>query len=378
MQRDDLDAATLGDVGRWKRQMMRTEDVAITHIDLHGSTVGDVAEKLYTSGHDQLPTVCGHSVSVSSLLTALANVTRETLATPSEPGACESEHGTVSETRTAETVGLFFEPAEDVHAQQREHTREERHANVLETLYALPAVTTLPTSEKIECDAMVLLKDAVDLMDECDRHAIFTTLEDDVVCVVTAEDILTFLGVAETLREIARSVEFEQLPVFKTAKDTFLVVRQEHNYDLTTADVFMWIIERNVNAVVFIESAHRVSGERRPSHERHGHLLAEISRRDILDLDADNFAAIFSQDPVDFVCRPKKRRVLGACCSAFVETVEDRRDALLRAADREDIETCLPRRFYVLQDDCVAAFTPLSILRSSARITRRSQADATP
>ena len=140
----------------------------------------------------------------------------------------------------------------------------------------------------------------------------------------------------------------------------------------------MWIIERNVNAVVFIESAHRVSGERQPSHERHGYLLAEISRRDILDLDADNFAAIFSQDPVDFVCRPKKRRVLGACCSAFVETVEDRRDALLRAADREDIETCLPRRFYVLQDDCVAAFTPLSILRSSARITRRSQADATP
>ena len=360
--------------------MMDTDDVAITHIDLHGATVGDVAEKLSASGHEQLPTLCGHSVSVSSLLTALANVTRETLATPAEPGACESEHGTVSETRTAETVGLIREPTEDVHARQkREHTREDevQHANVLETLYALPAVTTLPTSGKIECDATMLLKDAVDLMDERDRHAIFTTLEDDVVCVVTAEDMLKFLGVADTLREVARSVEFDQLPVFETAKDTFLVVRQEHNYDLTAADVFTWIIERNVNAVVFIESAHRVPGERRPPHDRRGHLLAEISRRDILDLDADNFAATFRQDPVDFVCsNAKKRRVPGACRSAFVETVSDRRDALLRAADRNDIETCLPRRFYVLQDDCIAAFTPLSILRS-ARIARRSLADST-
>ena len=380
MRRDDIDAATLGHVGRWKRRMMDTDDVAITHIDLHGATVGDVAEKLSASGHEQLPTLCGHSVSVSSLLTALANVTRETLATPAEPGACEGEHGTVSETRTAETVGLIREPTEDVHARQkREHTREDevQHANVLETLYALPAVTTLPTSGKIECDATMLLKDAVDLMDERDRHAIFTTLEDDVVCVVTAEDMLKFLGVADTLREVARSVEFDQLPVFETAKDTFLVVRQEHNYDLTAADVFTWIIERNVNAVVFIESAHRVPGERRPPHDRRGHLLAEISRRDILDLDADNFAATFRQDPVDFVCsNAKKRRVPGACRSAFVETVSDRRDALLRAADRNDIETCLPRRFYVLQDDCIAAFTPLSILRS-ARIARRSLADST-
>lgn len=376
MRRDDIAAATLGDVGRWKRRMMDTDDVAIMHIDLHGATVGDVAEKLSSSGHEQLPTLCGHSLSVSSLLTALANVTRETLATPAEPGACESEHGTVSETRTAETVGLIREPMEDFHTRQkREHTREDevQHANVLETLYALPAVTTLPTSEKIECNANMLLKDAVDLMDERDRHAIFTTL-DDIVCVVTAEDILKFLGVADTLREVARSVEFDRLPVFETAKDTFLVVRQEHNYDLTAADIFTWIIERDVNAVVFIESAHRVPGERRPLHDRRGHLLAEISRRDILDLDADNFAAIFRQDPVDFVCS-KKRRVPGACRSAFVETVADRRDALLRAADRDDIETCLPRRFYVLQDDCIAAFTPLSVLRS-ARIARRSLVDA--
>ena len=376
MRRDDIAAATLGDVGRWKRRMMDTDDVAIMHIDLHGATVGDVAEKLSSSGHEQLPTLCGHSLSVSSLLTALANVTRETLATPAEPGACESEHGTVSETRTAETVGLIREPMEDFHTRQkREHTREDevQHANVLETLYALPAVTTLPTSEKIECNANMLLKDAVDLMDERDRHAIFTTL-DDIVCVVTAEDILKFLGVADTLREVARSVEFDRLPVFETAKDTFLVVRQEHNDDLTAADIFTWIIERNVNAVVFIESAHRVPGERRPLHDRRGHLLAEISRRDILDLDADNFAAIFRQDPVDFVCS-KKRRVPGACRSAFVETVADRRDALLRAADRDDIETCLPRRFYVLQDDCIAAFTPLSVLRS-ARIARRSLVDA--
>jgi len=374
MRRDDIDIATLGDVGRWKRRMMDTDDVAITHIDLHGATVGDVAEKLSSSGHEQLPTLCGHSVSVSSLLTALANVTRETLATPAEPGACESERGTESETRTAETVGLIREPTEDVHAQQkREHMREDEevHANVLETLYALPAVTTLPTSEKIECDATMLLKDAVELMDERDKHAIFTTLYDDIVCVVTAEDILKFLGVADTLRDVARSVEFDQLPVFETSKDTFLVVRQEHNYDLTAADVFTWIIERNVNAVVFIESAHRVPGERRPPHDRRGHLLAEISRRDILDLDADNFAAIFRQDPVDFVCsNPKK--VPGACRSAFVETVWDRRDALLRAADRDDIETCLPRRFYVLQDDFIAAFTPLSIVRSVARIACRS------
>lgn len=350
--------------------MMDTDDVAITHIDLHGATVGEVAEKLSASGHEQLPTLCEHSVSVSSLLTALANVTRETLATPAEPGACEGEHGTVSETRTAETVGLIREPTEDVHT---EHTLEDevQHANVLETLYALPAVTTLPTSEKIECDATMLLKDAVDLMDERGRHAIFITLDDDIVCVVTAEDMLKFLGIADTLREVARSVEFDQLPVFETVKDTFLVVRQEHNYDLTAADVFTWIIERNVNAVCFIESAHRVPGERRPPHDRRGHLLAEISRRDILDLDADNFAAIFRQDPVDFVCsNPKK--VPGACRSAFVETVSDRRDALLRAADRDDIETCLPRRFYVLQDDCIAAFTPLSILRSLARIARRS------
>lgn len=377
MRRDAVDAATLGDVGRWKRRMIHTDVVAITHIDLHGATVGDVADKLSASGHEQLPTLCGHSVSVSSLLTALANVTRETLATPAEPGACESEHGTVSETRTAETVGLIREPTEEVHARQkREHTREEEvHANVLETLYALPAVTTLPTSEKIECDASMLLKDAVDLMDERDRHAIFTTLEDDIVCVVTAEDILKFFGVADTLREVARSIEFDQLPVFETAKDTFLVVRQEHNYDLTAADVFTWIIERNINAVVFIESTHRVPGERRPPHDRRGHLLAEISRRDILDLDADNFAAIFRQDPVDFVCS-KKRRVPGACRSAFVETVSDRREALLRAADRDDIETCLPRRFYVLQDDCIAAFTPLSILRS-AQSARHSRADAT-
>ena len=356
--------------------MMDTDDVAIMHIDLHGATVGDVAEKLSSSGHEQLPTLCGHSLSVSSLLTALANVTRETLATPAEPGACESEHGTVSETRTAETVGLIREPMEDFHTRQkREHTREDevQHANVLETLYALPAVTTLPTSEKIECNANMLLKDAVDLMDERDRHAIFTTL-DDIVCVVTAEDILKFLGVANTLREVARSVEFDRLPVFETAKVTFLVVRQEHNDDLTAADIFTWIIERDVNAVVFIESAHRVPGERRPLHDRRGHLLAEISRRDILDLDADNFAAIFRQDPVDFVCS-KKRRVPGACRSAFVETVADRRDALLRAADRDDIETCLPRRFYVLQDDCIAAFTPLSVLRS-ARIARRSLVDA--
>lgn len=379
-RRDAIDAATLGDVGRWKRRMMDIDDVAITHIDLHGATVGDVAEKLSESGHEQLPTMCGHSVSVSSVLTALANVTRETLATPAEPGACEGEHGgPVSETRTAETVGLIREPTEDAHARQkREHTREEEdvHANVLETLYALPAVTTLPTSDKIECDATMLLKDAVDLMDERDRHAIFTTLENDIVCVVTAEDMLKFLGVADTLREVARSVEFDQLPVFETAKDTFLVVRQEHNYDLTAADVFTWIIERNVNAVVFIESAHRVPGERRPSHDRRGHLLAEIARRDILDVDADNFAAIFRQDPVDFVCsNPKK--VPGACRSAFVETVSDRRDALLRAADRDDIETCLPRRFYVLQDDCIAAFTPLSILRSLARIARHSRLDAT-
>lgn len=346
-------------------------DVAITHIDLHGATVGDVAEKLSKSGHEQLPTLCGHSVSVSSVLTALANVTRETLATPAEPGACEGEHGgPVSETRTAETLGLIREPTEDVHT---EHTLEDevQHANVLETLYALPAVTTLPTSEKIECDATTLLKDAVDLMDERDRHAIFITLDDDIVCVVTAEDMLKFLGIADTLREVARSVEFDQLPVFETVKDTFLVVRQEHNYDLTAADVFTWIIERNLNAVCFIESTHRVPGERRPPHGRRGHLLAEISRRDILDLDADNFAAIFRQDPVDFVCsNPKK--VPGACRSAFVETVSDRRDALLRAADRDDIETCLPRRFYVLQDDCIAAFTPLSILRSLARIARRS------
>lgn len=374
MRRDAIDAATLGDVGRWKRRMMDTDDVAITHIDLHGATVGDVAEKLSASGHEQLPTTCGRSVSVSSLLNALANVTSETLATPAEPGACEADHGTVSETRTAETVGLIREPTEDVHAQQqkREHMREEEegvHANVLESLYALPAVTTLPTSEKIKCDATILLKDAVDLMDERDRHAIFTTLDDDIVCVVTAEDILKFLGVADTLREVARSVEFEQLPVFENAKDTFLVVRQEHNYDLTAADVFTWIIERNVNAVVFIESAHRVPGERRPPHDRRGHLLAEISRRDILDLDANNFAAIFRQDPVDFVCsNPKKAP--GACRSAFVDPVADRRDALLRAANRDDIEMCLPRRFYVLQNDCVVAFTPLSILRSLARIAR--------
>ena len=370
--------ATLKDVGRWKRREYGVDACEVAVLNLHSMTVGDVVRAMRESGsclssgdaclvHETLPTTDGAQISIRALFKCFSRELEDELTKPLEP-AYESgarADALVDEPNAAETVGLVHVEHRPTRVKNSKELAEDLPRNVLESTFDLPATRLADfASPLIACESDARWRDAIQELDERDRHAIFFTIDDDTHCVVTAEDIVHFLGVAETLR-LAIGQCFDERVLFDTTQDTFIVVHQEHNYDITAADCFRWLHREGdgVNACVFVESSFRVPGD---THvDRHGHIICELSARDLLDLTPDNFDQIFKVDPVTYVST--KPRLRGTCRGVFVEgqsgtSSESARASIEKLAKKAPRR--LPRRFYVIHRERVRAFTPLSLLRT--------------
>lgn len=378
----DMDA-TLEDVQRWK--MMNGRPTGVEAIDLHVAKVRDVVERLRQTGareregvcdpmrdclvHESMPTTDERLIGIRSLFELFSRELSDALAGPAEPGMDDSAAGIAhDELDAAETVGLVRSEHGLGHDDDRltDLNVDGSPQNVLETVFELPA-TRLDefASPLTKCDSREKWRDAIKLLDERDSHALFFSIEENdqcIECVVTAEDIIHFLGVEQTLHRAVGAC-FDESILFDSVRDTFIVVHQEHNFNITAADCFLWLRKEAVNAVVYVESSFwgRVPGEQ----DVHGHLLCELSIRDVLDLNPDNFVDIFNVDPVAYVS--SKPRLHGVCRAVFVEgvsgsTTDSARRAIEKFAAKRPRR--LPRRFYVIHDEHVRACTPLSILRT--------------
>ena len=369
--------ATLEDVGRWKRRTYGVAACELNVIDLHSMTIGDVVRTMRDSAsprwsgdaclvHETLPTTDGNQVSIRALFECFLRELDDELKKPLEPASEGGGHDAlIDEMNASETVGLVHVDRCPGSLNNTKEFTGEYPRNVLESTFSLPATRLADfASPLIECDSDLKWRDAVNEFDEGDKHAIFFTIGESVHCVVTAEDIVHFLGVTETLR-LAIGRCFDERILFDSPQETFIVVHQEHNYELTAADCFRWLHREGegVNACVFVESSFRVPGD---THgDRHGHIICELSVRDMLDLSPENFDVIFKTDPVTYVCT--KPRIKGTCRGVFVGTCKDTSAESARSsieALARKSPTRLPRRFYVVHRERVRAFTPLSLLKT--------------
>ena len=374
--------ATLRDIARWKRER-EARDTAVAErgvhtLDLHSSRVGEVVELMRATGggradacdasraclvHESMPTTDGKLISIRSLFELFSRELADVLAGPSEPGLEDSAAAmdVCDEANSSETVGL-------VRSEHHASSRDERRAlqnlpsNVLKSVFALPATRLAEFAQPlIESDASKRWTEALDLLDEREKHAIFFQTDDGNRSVVTAEDIVHFLGVEETLKRAVSDDCFDEKILFDSVRETFIVVHQDHNVGITAADCFLWLQRENVNACVYVESSFRIPG----LHDTRGHIICELSVRDVLDLTPDNFVDIFNVDPVAYVS--SKPQLHGTCRAVFVEGVSgssahSARRAIEKFAEKQPRR--LPRRFYVVHEEKVRACTPLSILRT--------------
>jgi len=369
--------ATLRDIANWKRETAIAERRVQT-LDLHASRVGEVVELMRATGasnsnvcdasnaclvHESMPTTDGTLISIRSLFELFSRELADVLAGPSEPGLEDSAAAmdVCDEANSSETVGL-------VRSEHHASSRDERRAlqnlprNVLESVFALPATRLAEFAQPlIDRDASEKWCDIIDLLNEREQHAVFFKTDEGTRSVVTAEDVVHFLGVEETLKRAVADDCFDEKVLFDTVQDSFIVVHQEHNVGITAADCFLWLQRENVNACVYVESSFRIPG----LQDTRGHIICELSVRDVLDLTPDNFVDIFNVDPVAYV--NSKPQVHGTCRAVFVEGVSGSSAHSARRADEKFAEKRprrLPRRFYVVHEEKVRACTPLSILRT--------------
>lgn len=321
-------------------------------------TIGDVVRVMRESEHETFPTSDNTMISVRGVFDVFVKAVVDGLTKPEEPSGTGRRVGetALAESNTAETVGLIKLPPR---ATTMRTTNVLEPTNVLEELYNTPATALSETSTPlVECAPDVLIADVAGMLDERDVHAVFTTTFDGERAIVTAEDILRYLcPLQDALREVATFDTEAFNALFRSPRDTFLAVRQEHNMDLTTADVMWWMHEQNVNAVAFFESTFRVPGDQ----PLYGSVFVELSTRDLLDVTPDNFHTVFETDPVAYIAM--KRTGVFVQSQTVAPDAHERgaRDAIAALAEKNPSR--LPKRFYIFQRDVVRAMTPLSLLR---------------
>jgi len=323
----------------------------------------DVVNVMRESDHETLPTTDGTTISTRGVFDGFVKELVDGLEKPDEPFEC-SKFGMcdVVDSQTAETIGLI-----KLRVPARERGVDDS-VNVLDGLFHKPA-TTLRAIPVVECSPETSLTEVLTKLDERDMHAVFTTCGDafdEERAIITAEDILWYLcPLGDALREIVSFEPKDFNPVFESAKDTFLAVRQEHNLDLTTADIFWWMHRQSVNAVAFFESSFRVPGDT----PLYGSVFVELSTRDLLDLTPENFHLIFESDPVSYIACKRRGVFVQTQQVAHDDRERGARAALSALADKNPSR--LPKRFYVFQHDVVRAMTPLSLLTALLAVHAR-------
>ena len=346
-----------GGGGRRERERGR-RGAGVRALRVREMTIGDVVRVMRESEHETFPTSDNTMISVRGVFDVFVKAVVDGLTKPEEPSGTGRRVGetALAESSTAETVGLIKLPPR---ATTMRTTNVLEPTNVLEELYNTPATALSETSTPlVECAPDVLIADVVGMLDERDVHAVFTTTFDGERAIVTAEDILRYLcPIQDAVREVATFDTEAFNALFLSPRDTFLAVRQEHNMDLTTADVMWWMHEQNVNAVAFFESTFRVPGDQ----PLYGSVFVELSTRDLLDVTPDNFHTVFETDPVAYIAM--KRTGVFVQSQTVAPDAHERgaRDAIAALAEKNPSR--LPKRFYIFQHDVVRAMTPLSLLR---------------
>ena len=364
--------ATLLTIARWKTATRGTSACKVLQLDARGKTVGEALETLRNSGHESLPTTCAETsettsmVSVRSFFDLFVRELRSDLERPHEPGVSDAPRASGrDETDVAETLGVVVETSEDEREGATRETSETR-LSTFEKMLSLPASALMPLCRQIEkkspdtkwsecvesfrADGVVFF-DADDL-DETTRR------------VVTAEDVVFFLGVEHVLHRAFDPACYDENILFDSCKSTYIVVRVEHACT-TAANCFAWLFERGADACVFVESACRVPGANsNAGASSHGVVVSELSIRDVIDLTPESFQRIFATSPIDFArAKPTKT---GACARAFVGSHDGGVDGARETIDaftRKKPER-LPRRFYLYIDGRLRAFTPLTALET--------------
>ena len=353
---EDVDAGQ----GRGDRGVGRGgRGVGVRVLRLREMTIGDVVRVMRESEHETFPTSDNTMISVRGVFDVFVKAVVDGLTKPEEPSGTGRRVGetALAESSTAETVGLIKLPPRATTI--RTTMRVEEPTNVLEELYNTPATALSETSTPlVECAPDVLIADVAGMLDERDVHAVFTTTFDGERAIVTAEDILRYLcPIQDALREVATFDTEAFNALFRSPRDTFLAVRQEHNMDLTTADVMWWMHEQNVNAVAFFESTFRVPGDQ----PLYGSVFVELSTRDLLDVTPDNFHTVFETDPVAYIAMKRAGVFVQSQTIALDAHERGARDSIAALAEKNPPR--LPKRFYIFQRDVVRAMTPLSLLR---------------
>ena len=352
---------TIGACATRKRARRGRDGAKVRALELKEMTIGDVVEVMRESAHETFPTTTGTMISVRGVFDAFVRALVDGLAKPEEPAKwCGALDVALADSSTAETVGLIKLP-------QRRSRETHEEMNVLDELFRTPATALSDTATPlVECAPDVSIADAVAMLDERDVHAVFTTTDDGERAILTAEDILCYLcPIRDALREVLTFDARAFNALFDAPKDTFLAIRQEHNMDLTAADVMWWMFRQSVNAVAFFESTFTVPGD----VPLYGSVFVELSVRDLLDLTPDTFHVVFETDPVAYIATKRTGVFVHTHTAEHARDVthdEDQeraaRDALAALAEKNPAR--LPKRFYIFHRDVVRAFTPLSLLRA--------------
>ena len=358
--------ATLETIARWKTTTRGTSACKVLELNVRGKTVGEALVALQNSGHESLPTGAETSstmtmVSIRSFSELFARELKSDLERPHEPGVSDAPRASgLDETDVAETLGVVTrETTSEDERKGASETIETRRSTFEKTL-SLPASALMsfcreikkksPNTNWSEClesfrdDGVVFFAD--DDFDETTRR------------VVTAEDVVFFLGIEDVLRRAFDPACYDEKHLFDSCKSTYIVVRAEHASGCSVASCFGWLFERRADACVFVESACRVPGV----ESSHGVVVSEICIRDVVNLTPKSFQRIFATSAIDFA--RSKPKSAGACTRAFVGShdggVDDARETIAGYVRKKPDR--LPRRFYLYIDGRIQAFTPVSLL----------------
>ena len=358
--------ATLLTIARWKTATRGTSACKVLQLDARGKTVGEALETLRNSGHESLPTRAETSeksmVSVRSFFHLFVRQLRRDLERPHEPGVSDAQRASGRDERdVAETLGIVVEMNEGT-------TRDtsETRLSTFGKMLSLPASALMPLCREIEKKSPhtkwsecveIFRADGVVFFDADD-------LDETTLRVVTAEDVVFFLGVEHVLHRAFEPACYDESILFDSCKSTHIVVQVEYACT-TAANCFAWLFERGADACVFVESACRVPGaDSNAGASSHGVVVSELAIRDVIDLTPESFERIFTTTSIDFArAKPAKA---GACARAFVglhnSGVEGARETIDAFARKKPER--LPRRFYLYIDGQLRAFTPLTALET--------------